>query len=74
MSFHETILVFIRITKMLEHSSVRAPKVARNRKKTLSQLIFNNPRHIILPGSAPDPKCLLLHKWLPKNLTFLKIW
>ncbi len=31
------------------------PTGARNRKKTTLQIIFNNPRSSIKPGSAPDP-------------------
>jgi len=35
--------------------SVRALPRAMNRKKTLPQTIFNNPRSSIKPRSAPDP-------------------
>ena len=38
----------------------KGPAGARNRKKTLSQIIFNNPRSSIKPESVPDPKNLTL--------------
>ena len=37
---------------------VEPPAGARNNKKRPLQLIFNNPRTSILPGSAPDPNIL----------------
>ena len=44
------------LRKELGHRRLRAPTVAKNTPPP--QLIFDNPRSIIIPGSAPDPSFL----------------
>ena len=42
---------------------LRPPAGARNRKKTTPQIIFNNSRSSIKPGSAPDPLTIFTSKF-----------
>ena len=42
-------------------NSVRDPSGARDEKKTSYQLIFNNSRSSILPGSVPDPTSIVMN-------------
>ncbi len=45
---------------------------ARNRKKTLLQTIFNNPRSSIKPESAPDPK-FYMYSMTNEQIIYLKL-
>ncbi len=52
------------LVRIIENDKIYAyfwsDQVARKRRKK-TRLILNNPRFIIKPGSAPDPKIVLKH-------------